>query len=137
MEKENLVADYYIRLNSTLKPVIKNDRMLDIYTNELLAAGFEDKLTEYIEKYIKMNVNKMLKTEAKSGYNKDKFDYNSIMNIANVITGVIERFNIKGYIKEEEKENIKKSYSMAKNMKQRAETEMNKKFPKKDEDFYY
>lgn len=137
MEKENLVADYYIKLNSTLKPVIKNDRMLDIYTNELLAAGFEDKLTEYIEKYIKMNVNKMLKTEAKSGYNKDKFDYNSIMNIANVITGVIERFNIKGYIKEEEKENIKKSYSMAKNMKQRAETEMNKKFPKKDEDFYY
>ena len=136
MEKENLVADYYIKLNSTLKPVIKNDRMLDIYTNELLAAGFEDKLTEYIEKYIKMNVNKMLKTEAKSGYNKDKFDYNSIMNIANVITGVIERFNIKGYIKEEEKENIKKSYSMAKNMKQRAETEMNKKFPKKDEDFY-
>lgn len=137
MEKENLVADYYIKLNSTLKPVIKNDRMLDIYTNELLAAGFEDQLTEYIEKYIKMNVNKMLKTEAKSGYNKDKFDYNSIMNIAKVITGVIERFNIKGYIKEEEKENIKKSYSMAKNMKQRAETEMNKKFPKKDEDFYY
>lgn len=137
MEKENLVADYYIKLNSTLKPVVKNDRMLDIYTNELLAAGFEDKLTEYIEKYIKMNVNKMLKIEAKSGYNKDKFDYNSIMNIAKVITGVIERFNIKGYIKEEEKENIKKSYSMAKNMKQRAETEMNKKFPKKDEDFYY
>ena len=136
MEKENLVADYYIKLNSTLKPVIKNERMLDIYTNELLAAGFEDKLTEYIEKYIKMNVNKMLKTEAKSGYNKDKFDYNSIMNIANVITGVIERFNIKGYIKEEEKENIKKSYSMAKKMKVKAETEMDKKFVKKD-DFYY
>ena len=34
------------------------------------------------------------------------------------------------------KENIKKSYSMAKKMKAKAETEMDKKFVKKD-DFYY
>lgn len=135
-EAEKLVADFYIQLNSNLKPVVKDERKQDIYTNELIFAGFEDKLTEYIEKYIKLNVNKMLKLESKSGYEKDKFDYNSIINIAKVITGTIERFNCKEYIKEEEKENIKKSYSMAKKMKLKAETEMNKKFVKKD-DFYY
>ena len=78
----------------------------------------------------------MLKLESKSGYEKDKFDYNSIINIAKVIIGTIERFNYKESIKEEEKENIKKSYSMAKKMKAKAETEMDKKFVKKD-DFYY